>query len=96
MCPLVLQDLRLVVARFAGKTEAAELGELTVSMLKGEHGKQKKEVAKVAQWLAAEVKPQVVNLTNAIISGMVHEMKRAVGWSWRPCFMTALARPGLM
>ena len=70
--------LRLA-ARFAGKTEAADLGDLTVSMLRGEHGKQRKEVAKIAQWLAAEVKPQVVNLTNALLSGMVHELKRAVG-----------------
>ena len=67
------------VARFAGKTQAQDLGDLTVSMLKGEHGKQSKEIAKIAQWLAAEVKPQVVNLTNAILSGMVHELKRIVG-----------------
>jgi glycosyltransferase involved in cell wall biosynthesis len=65
-------------AGYAGKTQAADLGDLTVSMLKGEHGKQSKEVAKIAQWLAAEVKPQVVNLTNALLSGMVHELKRAV------------------
>jgi glycosyltransferase involved in cell wall biosynthesis len=65
-------------AGFAGKTRAEELGDLTISILRGEHGKQKKEVAKIAQWLAAEVKPQVVNLTNALLSGMVHELKRAV------------------
>src|SRR5947209_3003732 len=49
--------------RLAGKTQAEDLGGLTVSMLRGEHGKQRKEVAKIAQWLAAEVRPQVVNLT---------------------------------
>src|ERR1700688_4761455 len=67
------------VSRFAVSTRAEDLGDLTVSMLKGEHGKQSKEVAKIAQWLAAEVKPQVINLTNAIVSGMVHEPKRTVG-----------------
>lgn len=66
------------VSRYAVKTQAEDLGELTVSMLKGEHGKQSKEIAKIASWLAAEVKPQVVNLTNAILSGMVHELKRTV------------------
>jgi glycosyltransferase involved in cell wall biosynthesis len=66
------------VSRLAAKTQAEDLGELTVSMLNGEHGKQSKEVAKLAQWLATEVKPQVVNLTNAILSGMVHELKRTV------------------
>jgi len=67
------------VSRFAVSTKADDLGDLTVSMLKGEHGKQKKEVAKIAQWLASDHKPQVVNLTNAILSGMVHELKRTVG-----------------
>ncbi len=67
------------VSRFAVKTRAEDLGDLTVSMLKGEHGKQRKEVAKLAEWLATEVKPQVINLTNAILSGMVHELKRTVG-----------------
>src|SRR5258708_15918007 len=48
-------------------------------MLKGEHGLQSKELVKMTKWLAAEVKPQVVNLTNALLSGMVHEIKRTVG-----------------
>jgi glycosyltransferase involved in cell wall biosynthesis len=67
------------VSRFAVKTQAQELGELTVSMLQGEHGKQKKEVAKLVRWLADDVKPDVVTLTNAILSGMVHELKRTLG-----------------
>jgi glycosyltransferase involved in cell wall biosynthesis len=66
------------VSKFAVKTRAEDLGDLTISMLKGEHGKQSKEVAKLAAWLKAEIKPQVVNLTNAILSGMVHELKRTV------------------
>src|SRR5262249_38484537 len=64
------------VSRFAVKTEAQELAELTVSMLKGEHGRQRKEVAKLVRWLAGDVRPEVVNLTNALLSGMVHELKR--------------------
>ncbi len=67
------------VSRFAVKTQARDLGDLTISMLKGEHGHQSKEVAKLATWLATDVKPQVINLTNAILSGMVHELKRQVG-----------------
>src|SRR2546421_7190214 len=35
------------VSRFAVKTQAGELGELTVSMLQGEHGRQRKEVDKL-------------------------------------------------
>jgi glycosyltransferase involved in cell wall biosynthesis len=63
------------VSRFAMKTQAQELADLTVSMLKGEHGKQRKEVDKIVRWLARDVRPQIVNLTNALLSGMVHELK---------------------
>src|SRR3954470_6725269 len=51
------------VSRFAVKTRAEDLGELTISVLEGEHGHQRKEVAKLVRWLAAEVRPGVVNLT---------------------------------
>ena len=63
------------VSRFAVKTEAESLGDLTVSMLKGEHGHQRKEVAKLTHWLATEAKPEIINLTNALLSGLVHEIK---------------------
>jgi glycosyltransferase involved in cell wall biosynthesis len=71
--------LRWVVARFAGAIEAQKLGALTVSMLKGEHGFQRKEVEKLVAWLASEVRPEVVNLTNVLLSGMVHEIKATLG-----------------
>ncbi|HMF13210.1 MAG TPA: glycosyltransferase family 4 protein [Gemmataceae bacterium] len=67
------------VSRFAVKTKAEELGDLTISMLQGEHGHQKKEVTKLVRWLRDEIKPEIVCLTNALISGMVHEIKRQVG-----------------
>jgi glycosyltransferase involved in cell wall biosynthesis len=47
-------------------------------MLKGEHGYQRKEVRKLCRWLATEVRPQLVNLTNVLLSGVVHEVKRQV------------------
>src|SRR5437763_7308767 len=40
------------VSRFAFGTRAEDLGELTVSMLQGEHGRQSKEVDKLVTWLA--------------------------------------------
>ncbi|MFO0844460.1 MAG: glycosyltransferase family 4 protein [Gemmataceae bacterium] len=64
------------VSRFAVKTRAEDLGDLTVSMLEGEHGYQRKEVEKLVTWLADELRPEVVNLTAALLSGMVHELKR--------------------
>ncbi len=67
------------VSRFAVNTKYEDLGDLTVSMLQGEHGHQRKEVAKLVRWLRSEVKPEVVNLTNVLLSGMVHEIKRELG-----------------
>jgi glycosyltransferase involved in cell wall biosynthesis len=64
------------VSRFAARTQAQELGELTVSMLQGEHGKQAKEVEKLVQWLSKDLKPEVVNLTNALLCGFVRELKK--------------------
>jgi glycosyltransferase involved in cell wall biosynthesis len=67
------------VSRFAVRTRTEDLGELTVSVLQGEHGHQRKEVEKLAEWLADDVKPELVNLTNVLLSGMVHEVKRRLG-----------------
>jgi glycosyltransferase involved in cell wall biosynthesis len=64
------------VSRFAVRTQPQTLGDLTISMLQGEHGRQRKEVSKIVTWLAGEVKPEIINLTNALLSGMVHELKR--------------------
>src|SRR5437762_3588903 len=64
------------VSRFAVKTEAEELGALAVSVLEGEHGHQRKEVEKLARWLATDVRPDVVNLTAVLLAGLVPEIKR--------------------
>lgn len=64
------------VSRFAVKTQAEDLGALAVSVLEGEHGHQRKEVDKLVAWLAGDLKPDVVNLTNVLLSGIVPEIKR--------------------
>src|SRR5262249_35797007 len=64
------------VSRFAVGTRAEDLGDLTISMLQGEHGHQRKEVAKLVGWLADEVRPELICLTNVLLSGMVGELKR--------------------
>jgi glycosyltransferase involved in cell wall biosynthesis len=64
------------VSRFAMKTQAQDLADLTLSMLKGKDGFQRKEIDKLVTWLAQDAKPQIVNLTNALLAGMVGELKR--------------------
>lgn len=67
------------VSRFAVKTRPQDLGELTISMLQGEKGKQKKEITKLARYLKNDVRPNIINLTNALLAGMVPALKRELG-----------------
>lgn len=66
------------VSRFAVKTQAHELGELTLSMLRGEDGFQAKEIEKLVAWLRDEHRPQIINLTNVLLSGMAAPLKEAL------------------
>lgn len=66
------------VGRFAGSTDAADLGELTLSVLRGEDGRQSKELARLIDWLA-DFRPEVVHLANALFVGMAGPIRRALG-----------------
>lgn len=67
------------LSRRTGGTRAADLGPLTVSSLEGEQGHQRKEVARLADWLAADVRPDVVHLSNALLLGLARSIRRASG-----------------
>jgi len=76
-----LWDSQAVLRVLAGrsiKTEPRLLGELTVSVLKGEHGHQRKEFAKLLGWLADEPPPDVVNLPNALLISLAGPLRRAL------------------
>ena len=62
-----------------GSARAADLGPLTVSTLQGEAGRQRKEVGKLARWLAAEIRPDVVHLSNALLLGLAKAIREATG-----------------
>jgi glycosyltransferase involved in cell wall biosynthesis len=62
-----------------GSTRPADLGPLTASTLAGEQGHQRKEVEKLAAWLSAEVRPDVVHLSNALLVGLARRVKQATG-----------------
>jgi glycosyltransferase involved in cell wall biosynthesis len=63
-------------SKIAARTEAKQLGDMTLSMLQGSQGRQRKEIEKLVRWLSADVRPEIINLTNALLSGMVPELKR--------------------
>ena len=52
------------------------LGELTVSMLRGERGFQRKEIAKLLAWLTTEPKFDVVNLPYSLLLGLAEPLSR--------------------
>lgn len=64
-----------------GTTKPADLGSLTASTLAGEAGHQRKEVGKLAHWLATEVRPDVVQLSNALLVGFARGIRGATGAS---------------
>ncbi|MDA0254943.1 MAG: glycosyltransferase family 4 protein [Planctomycetota bacterium] len=75
-------DSRRLLAWLSGRTGSArpaDLGPLTVSSLEGEAGHQRKEVLKLARWLAAEVRPDVVHLSNVLLLGLARAIRQATG-----------------
>lgn len=62
-------------ARMEGSTSATELGAMTLSMLKGAEGNQRKEVDRLVDWLVEHERPDVVHISNALLIGLASEIK---------------------
>src|SRR5688500_6470716 len=69
-----LPILRLAT-RWGMQVASAGLGSLTVSMLKGTAGFQRKEIQKLAHWLKDEIAPDVINPPNSLMAGLAPEIK---------------------
>lgn len=68
------------VGRKAGMTSARDLGETTISMLRGEDGRQVKELDRLIGWLELpDNKPDVVCLSNALLAGLAKSIKDRLG-----------------
>jgi len=61
------------------KVDPASLGELTVSMLRGEDGFQRKEIGKMLDWLAGERPFDIVNLPYTLLLGLAAPLRRVLG-----------------
>jgi glycosyltransferase involved in cell wall biosynthesis len=79
------EALLRLVARRSMKTDPQMLGELTVSMLRGEHGNQRKELEKLVEWLQHESPPDIISLPYTLLIGLAKSLKEALG---RPIFCT--------
>lgn len=67
------------VSRNASMTSARDLGEISVSTLKGLEGFQKKEIKHLINFLKHQEKPDVVMISNMLLTGLVETIKDEVG-----------------
>lgn len=60
-------------------TSPKMLGEMTVSMLKGEDGFQRKEIEKLTEWARHETAPDLVSLPYSLLISLAKPIKAALG-----------------
>lgn len=73
------RGLLRAVAKRSHLTSASEQGEMTFQMLRLEESNLGKEVDKLVQWLEQDGKPDVVLLSNALLAGLIGELKSRLG-----------------
>jgi glycosyltransferase involved in cell wall biosynthesis len=76
-----LWDSKLILSLASRKsisTNPKMLGEMTVSVLKGEDGFQRKEIQKLIDWLKNEPLPHVINLPYTLLIGLAAPLKEAL------------------
>lgn len=64
-----------MAAGMAGSTNPKGLEDMTISMLLGESGEQKKELDHLVDWLGEHCKADVVHLSNALLIGLARRLK---------------------
>ncbi|MCG3127610.1 MAG: D-inositol-3-phosphate glycosyltransferase [Phycisphaerae bacterium] len=67
------------LTRRVGDTDPAGVADLTISMLSGTEGNQRKELARLCAWLRDELRPDIVQLPTELFLGMAAEIRRTVG-----------------
>ena len=67
-----------LAAKQEGSTNAATLGPMTLSMLEGRKGCQRKEFDRLLAWMAEHEKPDVVHISNALLLGLATEIRQTL------------------
>lgn len=73
------RTLLRLAARNAGMTKARDLGELTLAVLQVGDSRQRKELDRLIDWLSSHKRPDVVCLSNALLSGFARPIQQALG-----------------
>jgi glycosyltransferase involved in cell wall biosynthesis len=63
------------LTRFGGGTDASKLGSLTLDMLNGTAGPQRREVIELVDYLCNDLNPDVILFSNALLSGVLSELR---------------------
>lgn len=63
----------------AAKTRASDVGEVNLSMLRGEEGSQRRELDDLVAWLRDKPRPDVVFLSNALLVGFARRLREQLG-----------------
>ncbi|MEY2726160.1 MAG: hypothetical protein RLZZ458_2027 [Planctomycetota bacterium] len=65
-----------LLSRFGSSTRAADLGPLTVDLLSGTRGPGAAAIQELVQFISRELRPDLVVFSNALLSGVVPELRR--------------------
>jgi len=68
-----------VASRRSIAVNPRQLGELTLSMLRGAHGRQSKEFQKLIRWVRSEPLPDIVVIPNSLLIALARPLKEALG-----------------
>lgn len=63
-------------SRYSARTRAEDVGDLMISMLRGEEGNQARELDELIAWLKEHSRPDVVCLSNALLAGLARKLRR--------------------
>jgi glycosyltransferase involved in cell wall biosynthesis len=65
-----------MAAKRAGTTRTEGLEDMTLNMIKGENAFPEKELQRLVDYLSKDGKPDIIHLSNALIIGLAHQLKR--------------------
>ena len=68
-----------LISKFAVRTQPSKLGALTVSVLAGKEGRQRKDLEQLLAFLEGRPRPEVVHLTASLLSGLAPSLKERLG-----------------
>jgi len=71
-----IKPILKIAARQAGTTRTEGLEDLTLNMIKGDNAFRGKEIDRLVRYLTSTGKPDIIHLSNALIIGLAHQLKR--------------------